>query len=65
MEIEEVNEDANFRIEIMKDSQWHYITQEYSISTAMGIMNNLHVVFGNKSRVLSIRSNNQVMAIAG
>ena len=62
LKVEKVNEDGNFIIEINNNSKWQYITQEYSFSSAVYVMSNLHIATNKKCRVLSIRSNNKVMS---
>ena len=65
METQKVNEetvDGNYVIELRFDNKWQYITTEFSISIATVIMSNLHNATKQKCRVLSRRSNNQVLA---
>lgn len=66
MEIERVNEetaDGNYVIEIFNTDQheWQYITTEFSFSVASIIVNNLYNATKQRCRVLSRRSNNQVL----
>mgnify|MGYP001608589980 CR=1 FL=1 len=58
----EVNEDANYRIELLVGKEWKYITTEYSISVASTVMINIHNATKLKGRVLSIRSDNMVLS---
>lgn len=67
MEIRRVNEDTedgNYVIELYDSTikEWFYITTEYSISVASQVAVNLSIVSDMKSRVLSRRSNNMVLA---
>lgn len=56
-EIQEVNEDANYVIEINISNQWLYITTEYSFSVAVIVMCNLHHATKQKCRVFNKRTN--------
>lgn len=62
MRVNEDTPDGNYVIEIFDDKKWMYITTEFSISVATLIMSNLHNATSKKCRVLSRRSNNQVLA---
>lgn len=59
-----INEDdgANFRIESYSNGKWNYITTEYSFSSAVDLITNLHIAHGITARVTSIRSEGQVLA---
>ena len=62
MRVNEEDSDANYVIELLVDNKWKYITTEFSISVATVVMSNLHNATKQKCRVLSRRSNNQVLA---
>ena len=62
MRVNEKDSDANYVIELLIDNNWKYITTEFSISVATIVMSNLHNATTKKCRVLSRRSNNQVLA---
>jgi hypothetical protein len=60
-EIQEVNEDGNYVIEMNVSNQWLYITTEYSFSVAAIVMCNLQIATKQKCRVVSKR-NNQILS---
>lgn len=53
MELFEVNEDANYKIQLYVDGKWQTLTEEYSVSSAIALMSNSAVLTGLKSRVVS------------
>lgn len=62
MRVNEETVDGNYVIELFDNNKWKYITTEFSISVATVVMSNLHNATAKGCRVLSRRSNNQVLA---
>lgn len=68
IETKMVNEDANYQIEMLNsnseenEKEWLYITTEYSFSVATDVAVNIKNATGGNLRVISIRSNNQILA---
>jgi DNA polymerase III delta prime subunit len=60
MEINEVNEDANYAIQAHAQGEWHAITNEYSASAAYFVAENIFNALRVDARVISKR-NNQVI----
>jgi hypothetical protein len=61
MEVEEVNENGNFIIQVKSNNKWHYITTEFSVSTAITVADNLHITTSLKTRVFSKRNDNKIL----
>lgn len=65
--VNEEKEDGNFVIEVYKSksitsmNKWWYITTEFSVSTAITIAMNIHIALGERTRVISRRSNNKIL----
>ena len=64
LRVNEETENGNYVIEMFDNERgrWNYITTEFSISIATIVMSNLRNATGRNCRVLSIRSNNMVLA---
>lgn len=60
MEVEEVNENGSFIIEVKSNNKWHYITTEFALSTAITVADNLHITTSLKTRVFR-KSTNKIL----
>jgi hypothetical protein len=57
MEMNEVNEDANYAVQMLAQSKWHTITNEYRASSAAFVAENIFTALKADVRVLSKRTN--------
>lgn len=51
MEVEEVNQNGSFIVEVKRNNKWHYITTEFAVSTAITVADNLHITTSLKTIV--------------
>jgi hypothetical protein len=61
MELITVNKDANYIVQLFKDDKWQTLTEEYSASAAINLMNNVSILTNYHTRVCSKRSDNLVL----
>lgn len=61
MDLETVNEDANFIVQLRVDGKWQTLTEEYSASAATTLMSNAHILTKLDARFLSKRSDNMII----
>jgi len=52
MEVEEVNKNGSFIVEVKSNNKWHYITTEFAVSTAITVADNLHITTSLKTEFL-------------
>lgn len=61
MQLLQVNEEANYIVQLFVDDKWQTLTEEFSVSAATHVASNANVLTKLSTRVTSKRSSNMVL----
>ncbi len=61
MQLLQVNEEANYIVQLFVDDKWQTLTEEFSVSAATNVASNAHILTKLSTRVTSKRSSNMVL----